>query len=137
MADGEDARALVHFTTLLEDYPDSTQTASAAYAARYIANGIAARDQTLRGRILFRLQPFLPRNAAALLSMLTSSITLLVWLAYDWQNHYKRLFEQKNPFLWGLIIMLVGLAAANYVLEDQQNARSTVEAIKVLGQVKK
>jgi putative Ca2+/H+ antiporter (TMEM165/GDT1 family) len=74
----------------------------------------------------------LPSNAAAFVGILTSLATVLMWFLYDWQGHYNRLIVQKDPVTWVLLIMFVGLAVTNYLMEDRQTAKTMLDATKTV-----
>lgn len=129
--------ALLHFTTLLQEHPDSRFASNAAFFAQQIAGVIEREHETPKGRILRWIGPLLPTNAAALAGILTSLATVLMWFLYDWKGHYERLIVRKDPVTWILLIMFVGLAVTNYVMEDQQNAKSMLDATKALSALKR
>ena len=129
--------ALLHFTTLLQEYPDSQFAVNAAFSARQIAAVIERQNETLKGRVLRRIGPFLPSNSTALVGILTSMASIIVWFAYDWQAHYHKLIVKKDPVVWTLLIMFVVLAATNYLFEDRENAKSMLDATKALAAVRR
>jgi hypothetical protein len=129
--------ALLHFTTLLQENPESRFAPNAAFSARQIAGVIEREHETPKGKILRWLGPLLPTNAAALAGILTSLATVLMWFLYDWKGHYERLIVNKDPVTWVLLLMFVGLAVTNYVMEDQQNAKSMLDATKALSSLRR
>ncbi len=129
--------ALFHFTTLLKDYPQSPFALNSAYVAQQIASVLATQDESVKGTILNRLKPLLPRNTKALIAILTSLCTTLIWFASAWQNHWTKLFQRKDPLLWLVLVAMMTLAGLNYVMEDQSHAKSMLEATKALPTVVK
>ena len=129
--------ALSHFTTLLQEHPESRFASNAAFFARQIAGVIEREHETPKGKILRWLGPLLPTNVAALAGILTSLATVMMWFLYDWKNHYDRLIVRKDPVMWVLLLMFVGLAVTNYIMEDQQNAKSMLDATKALSAIRR
>ena len=86
---------------MLQEYPDSRFAPNAAYFARQISTVIARQNETLKGRVLRRIGPFLPSNTTALVGILTSLASVIVWFAYDWQGHYHKLIVEKDPAILG------------------------------------
>ena len=136
-ADTDGPTALLHFTTLLQEYPESSFAPNAAFFARQIAGVIERQNETLKGRVLRLIGPVLPSNSAALVGLLTSMASVLVWFCYNWQAHYEKLIVKKDPFVWTLLIMFVALAATNYLFEDRENAKSMLDATKALAVLKR
>ena len=135
--DANGPTALRHFTTLLQEHPDSRFAPNAAYFAQQIAAVIDREHETPKGKILRWLVPILPTNGAALAGILTSLATAVMWFLYDWKGHYERLIVRKDPVMWILLLMFVGLAVTNYVMEDQQNAKSMLDATKALSAIRR
>ena len=132
LADADGPTALLHFTTLLQEYPESHFAANAALSAHQIAVIIERQNETLKGRVLRLIGPFLPTNSAALVGILTSLASVTVWFLYDWEAHYQKLIVKKDPVVWVLLIVFVVLAATNYLFEDRENAKSMLDATKAL-----
>ena len=132
LADADGPTALLHFTTLLQEYPESHFASNAALSARQIALVLERQNETLKGRVLRLIGPILPSNAAALVGIVTSLASVMVWFLYDWEGHYNKLFVKKDPVVWVLLIMFVALAATNYLFEDRENAKSMLDATKAL-----
>jgi hypothetical protein len=133
LGEGDGLAALLHFTTLLQEYPESHFAANAALTARRIAAVIEKQNETLKGRVLRFVAPFLPRNAAALIGILTSLASVLGWFIYDWESHYQKLIVKKDPVVWVLLLMFIALAATNYLFEDQADAKSMLDVVKSVG----
>jgi hypothetical protein len=132
LAEADGPSALVNFTTLLQEYPESHFASNAALSARQIAVVMERQNESLKGRVLRLIGPVLPTNAAALVGIVTSLASVIVWFLYDWEGHYKKLFVKKDPVVWVLLIMFVALAATNYLFEDRENAKSMLDATKIL-----
>jgi len=130
--DSDGPRALYHLTTVLRDYPDSDLAPNAASVAQHVASLIAGQNESPKGRLVAYLNPLLPENPTALIGILTSMVTTLIWFAHDWQNHYKKLVIQKDPVLWVVVILVGGLAVLNYAYEDKAHAKSMLDVGKVL-----
>jgi len=135
--DANGPAALLHFTTLLQEHPESRFASNAAFFSRQIAGVIEREHETPKGKILRWLGPLLPSNAPALAGILTSVATVLMWFLYDWKGHYERLIVRKDPVTWVLLLMFVGLAVTNYVFEDQENAKSMLDATKALSAIRR
>jgi hypothetical protein len=136
LGEGNGSAALLHFTTLLQEYPESHFAANAALSARRIAAVLEKQNETLKGRVLRVVGPFLPSNATALIGILTSLVSILAWfMLYDWKSHYHKLFVQKDPIVWLLLLMFITLAVTNYLFEDQADAKSMLDLVKPLGKL--
>jgi hypothetical protein len=136
LGDGNGPSALLHFTTLLQEYPESHFAANAALSAQRIAAVIEKQNETLKGRVLRIVGPFFPRNSAALVGILTSLASVLGWFVlYDWKSHYHKLIVQKDPLVWLLLLTFVALAVTNYLFEDQADAKSMLDLVKPLGKI--
>jgi len=135
LGEGNGPAALLHFTTLPQEQPESHFAANAALSARKIATVIEKQNETLKGRVLRIVGPFLPTNAAALIGILTSLASVLAWFIYDWESHYQKLIVKKDPVVWILLIMFIALAATNYLFEDQADAKSMLDLVKSVGRI--
>jgi hypothetical protein len=131
MDSGDPSTALTHFTTILADFPDSGFARNAAFHARTLANLIRNEVHTVKDRALRMLGPFIPRDAAAMTTLLAYMITALTFVAYDWKKIKDKLFEEKHPAAWAAIALTFALIGVNYVKEYQHTA-SVVDLPKVL-----
>ena len=136
-ADGSAAAALLEFTSLLQEYPESQHASNAAFFSRELAAVLERRDESLKGKILRVAGPALPSNPAALAGFLTSMASIIVWFVYDWKGHYEKLILKKDPLVWTLLVMFVSLAVTNYVFENRGGAKFMLDATKALGALKR
>ncbi len=137
MTDGDAPAALMQFTTLLRDHPDSAFASNAAYFASHIATLNQRQNDSLKGRTLRLASPFLPSSAPALVAVLTSLASVLAWFMFDWQSLYQKLFVKKDPLVWSLLVVFAALATTNYLFEDRRNTRLMLDATKTLAFIKR
>lgn len=130
--DSDAPRALYHLTTVVKENPQSPLAMNSAHLAQQVAGLLVGQDESIKGRIVNYLKPLLPHNTTALVGILTSFFTTIIWFANDWRNHWTKLIRHKDPVLWFVILMMVTLAGLNYILEDQSHAKSMIEATKGL-----
>ena len=137
LEDSDAPGALMHFTSLLRDYPDSAFSSNAAFFSSHIATFNDAQNDTLKGQVLRFASPFLPSNPAALVAVLTSLASVLVWFLFDWESLYQKLFVKKDRVVWLLLAVFAALATTNYVFENRRNAKLMLDATKALAILKR
>ncbi len=123
------AQALVHFTAILKNSPTSEFSLNAAFQAQNLASMLQKQNESLKGRLLRIVGPFLPRNSTALVTLLTYLSGGLMFLAFNWKKYREELFEKKSAAAWAAVVLSLGLIVINYVRE-WQNAAFLFDAIR-------
>lgn len=106
--------ALAHFTTITADFPESGFATNAAVYSKNLAGMLEKQDDAFKGRVLRVIGPLIPRNPAAFLGYL---VTILGWLVYDWKKVAEKLFKEKHPMAWLVLILSIVLLGINYSSE--------------------